>query len=290
MKSSELTYILRLTLILFLVTAAVALLLGGVNALTADRIAAITAEKTAAAIGKKLGVTEVRAKLLPEDKERVIAQLQGEGCRVMMVGDGINDAPALTRADLGVAIGQGTDVAIESADVVLVRDDPMLAAGLLRLGKAVIRNIRQNLFWAFFYNAIGIPLAAGALIPFGIELDPMFAAAAMSLSSFCVVTNALRLRGFRLEREPQKACNTVEPGVCPVQIQEIKEEVPMKTIHIEGMMCPRCVAHVKKALETLDPKVEVSLDEKCAKVQANLDDEALRKAVVDAGYDVVGID
>ena len=247
--------------------------------------------KTGSAIGRKLGVSEVKANLLPEDKERVIAALQSEGRKVMMVGDGINDAPALTRADLGVAIGQGTDVAIESADVVLVRDDPMLAAGMIRLGKAVIRNIRQNLFWAFFYNAIGIPLAAGALIPFGIELDPMFAAAAMSLSSFCVVTNALRLRGFRLEREPQAVCNTVEPGECPVQIQEeIKEEIPMKIIHIEGMMCPHCVAHVKKALEVLDPKVEVILAENCAKIYADVDNDVLTKAVVDAGYTVTSIE
>jgi cation transport ATPase len=246
--------------------------------------------KTGNAIGKKLGVSEVRANLLPEDKERVVASLQSEGRKVMMVGDGINDAPALTRADLGVAIGQGTDVAIESADVVLVRDDPMLAAGMIRLGKAVIRNIRQNLFWAFFYNAIGIPLAAGALIPFGIELDPMFAALAMSLSSFCVVTNALRLRGFRLEREPQ-AIVPNEPGACPVQIQnEIKEENPMKIVHIEGMMCPRCVAHVKKALEVLDPQVEVILEQNCAKIYADVADETLTAAVVEAGYEVTSIE
>ena len=247
-------------------------------------------EKTANAIGRQLGVTEVKASLLPADKERVVAQLQGEGRRVMMVGDGINDAPALTRADLGVAIGQGTDVAIESADVVLVRDDPMLAAGMIRLGKATIRNIRQNLFWAFFYNAIGIPLAAGALIPFGIELDPMFAALAMSLSSFCVVTNALRLRGFRLKRAAAAPEKTAEAGARPVQVQTIKEEVSMKTIHIEGMMCAHCVAHVKKALEPLDPKVEVSLADKSATVRADLDDATLTKAVVDAGYEVVGID
>ena len=247
-------------------------------------------EKTANAIGRQLGVTEVKASLLPADKERVVAQLQGEGRKVMMVGDGINDAPALTRADLGVAIGQGTDVAIESADVVLVRDDPMLAAGMIRLGKATIRNIRQNLFWAFFYNAIGIPLAAGALIPFGIELDPMFAALAMSLSSFCVVTNALRLRGFRLKRAAAAPEKTAEAGARPVQVQTIKEEVPMKTIHIEGMMCAHCVAHVKKALEPLDPKVEVSLADKSATVRADLDDATLTKAVVDAGYEVVGID
>ena len=166
----------------------------------------------------------------------------------------------------------------------------MLAAGMIRLGKATIRNIRQNLFWAFFYNVIGIPLAAGALIPFGIELDPMFAALAMSLSSFCVVTNALRLRGFKLKRAAVAPEKTAEAGARPVQVQSIKEEVPMKTIHIEGMMCAHCVAHVKKALEPLDPKVEVNLASKSATVRADLDDAALTKAVVDAGYEVVGID
>ena len=239
--------------------------------------------QTANAIGKKLGVTDVQASLLPEDKEKVVARLQSEGRRVMMVGDGINDAPALTRADLGVAIGNGTDVAIESADVVLVRDDPALAAGLIRLGRAVIRNIRENLFWAFFYNAIGIPLAAGALTPLGVDLDPMFAALAMSLSSVCVVTNALRLKRFRLNNESKD----VEK---PHPTEKKEEDKPMKTIHIEGMMCQHCVSHVRKALEPLDPKVEVSLDKKCATVRADLDDAALTKAVVDAGYEVTGID
>ena len=239
--------------------------------------------QTANAIGKKLGVTDVQASLLPEDKEKVVARLQREGRRVMMVGDGINDAPALTRADLGVAIGNGTDVAIESADVVLVRDDPALAAGLIRLGRAVIRNIRENLFWAFFYNAIGIPLAAGALTPLGVDLDPMFAALAMSLSSVCVVTNALRLKRFHLNNESKDAEK-------PRLTEKKEEDKPMKTIHIEGMMCQHCVSHVRKALEALDPKVEVSLDKKCATVRADLDDAALTKAVVDAGYEVTGID
>lgn len=251
--------------------------------------------QTANAIGRNLGVTDVRASLLPADKERVIAGLQAEGRKVMMVGDGINDAPALTRADLGVAIGQGTDVAIESADVVLVRDDPTLAAGMIRLGRATIRNIRENLFWAFIYNAIGIPVAAGALMPLGIELDPMFAALAMSLSSVCVVTNALRLRRFRLKRsQTASACGA--SGACPVSIEkpkiqpEEKEEIPMKTVHIEGMMCQHCVSHVKKALEALDPKVEVSLANNCATIAASADDEAIRKAVTEAGYEVTAID
>ena len=236
--------------------------------------------QTANAIGRNLGVTDVRASLLPADKERVIAGLQAEGRKVMMVG---------------AAIGQGTDVAIESADVVLVRDDPTLAAGMIRLGRATIRNIRENLFWAFIYNAIGIPVAAGALMPLGIELDPMFAALAMSLSSVCVVTNALRLRRFRLKRsQTASACGA--SGACPVSIEkpkiqpEEKEEIPMKTVHIEGMMCQHCVSHVKKALEALDPKVEVSLANNCATIAASADDEAIRKAVTEAGYEVTAID
>ena len=248
--------------------------------------------RAARAIGGKLGVTEVRAELLPEDKQAVIAQLQGQGKKVMMVGDGINDAPALVKADLGCAIGQGTDVAIESADVVLMRDDPRLSAGVIRLGRAVIRNIRQNLFWAFFYNAIGIPIAAGVLAPLGIELSPMFAAAAMSMSSVCVVTNALRLRGFKLEYPPvQDAAPAPVAGpVVEDTNQDIKEEnETMKTVKIEGMMCQNCVKHVKKALTPLDPQVEVSLEEKCATVKSDVDDGAIRAAVADAGYEVVGI-
>ena len=241
--------------------------------------------RTAQAIGRKLGVTEVRAELLPEDKQSVIADLQGQGRRVMMVGDGINDAPALVKADLGCAVGQGTDVAIESADVVLMRDDPRLAAGVIRLGRAVIRNIRENLFWAFFYNLIGIPIAAGALAGFGIELNPMIAAAAMSMSSVCVVTNALRLRRFRLDYPPMQT--TAEAVVEPI-IEKIEEDKTMsKTVKIEGMMCQMCVKHVKNALSALDPNVEVSLENKCATIAESVDDEAIRAAVKEAGYEVV---
>ena len=250
-------------------------------------------QRTAQAIGGKLGVTEVRAELLPEDKQSVIADLQGQGRKVMMVGDGINDAPALVKADLGTAIGQGTDVAIESADVVLMRDDPRLAAGVIRLGRAVIRNIKENLFWAFFYNMIGIPIAAGVLAPLGVELNPMIAAAAMSMSSVCVVTNALRLRRFRLDYPelPSKA-----PGMAPAApvvdiepaINTVKEEKTMtKTVKIEGMMCQMCVKHVKTALSALDPNVEVSLENKCATIDANVDDAAIKAAVTEAGYEVV---
>ena len=257
--------------------------------------------QTAQAIGRRLGVSEVRASLLPADKERVIAEMQAAGRKVMMVGDGINDAPALTRADLGTAIGQGTDVAIESADVVLVRDDPMLAAGIVRLGRAVIRNIRQNLFWAFFYNAIGIPIAAGALTPLGIELDPMFAALAMSLSSVTVVTNALRLRNFRLpapKAQPQEApAAEAVPAAHSQSVMEPthtdipkEEDTHMKTVHIEGMMCKNCVAHVTKALLTLDPNVTVSLESNSATIADSADDAAIRQAVADAGYEVTGIE
>lgn len=258
--------------------------------------------RAAKAIGGQLGVGEVRAQLLPQDKQDVIADLQSQGKKVMMVGDGINDAPALVKADLGAAVGQGTDVAIESADVVLMRDDPRLAAGVIRLGRAVIRNIKQNLFWAFFYNLIGIPIAAGALTKLGIELNPMIAAAAMSMSSVCVVTNALRLRRFKLDL-PDAGPAESGDGAQAVTVvhtdlpdgnstdskNNIKEEQTMKkTVKIEGMMCQMCVKHVKNALSALDPNVEVSLENKCATVDEKVDDAAIAAAVKEAGYEVVG--
>ena len=271
----------------------------GLRATTAEAIADLNAlgvrtvmltgdnARAAQAIGGRVGVSEVRAELLPEDKQNVIADLQGQGRKVMMVGDGINDAPALVKADLGTAVGQGTDVAIESADVVLMRDDPRLAAGVIRLGRVVIRNIRQNLFWAFFYNSIGIPIAAGALAPLGVELSPMIAAAAMSMSSVCVVTNALRLRRFHLNYREDTAPAAKAAPVSNI----IKEEMTMsKTVKIEGMMCQMCVKHVKTALQALDPAVEVSLENKCATLKADADDEAIRAAVTGAGYEVVGIE
>ena len=259
-------------------------------------------ERAARAIGDRLGVGEVRAQLLPRDKQDVIAELQNQGRRVMMVGDGINDAPALVKADLGAAVGQGTDVAIESADVVLMRDDPRLAAGVIRLGRAVIRNIKENLFWAFFYNLIGIPIAAGALSGLGVELNPMIAAAAMSMSSVCVVTNALRLRRFRLDlpeigdagsddgfQAVTVVHTAVQTAAHPYNSNTVKEENPMKkTVKIEGMMCQMCVKHVKTALSALDPNVEVSLENKCATLDAGVDDAAIAAAVKEAGYEVVG--
>ena len=256
-------------------------------------------KKTAQTIASELGVGEVIAEVLPQDKERIVREKQAAGRRVAMIGDGINDAPALARADVGIAIGAGTDVAISSADVVLMKSDLMDAVDAIRLSRQTIRNIRQNLFWAFFYNCIGIPIAAGALwVPFGIKLSPMIGAAAMSLSSVCVVSNALRLRFFKAG---ERVSQTGDPVVLPHSEQpnpsetakNKEENVMEKTIRVEGMMCMHCVAHVKKALEEL-PGVtaEVDLDGGRAVVRAEQlpDDAALTSAVTEAGYKVVGIE
>ncbi len=261
--------------------------------------------RTAEAIGRELGVTEVMAEVLPQDKEAKIQSLQAQGKKVAMVGDGINDAPALARADVGLAIGAGTDVAIESADIVLMKSDLLDAAGAVELSRATIRNIKQNLFWAFFYNALGIPLAAGVFVhALGWQLDPMFAAAAMSLSSVTVVSNALRLRLWKSKFRPghsEASC----PAQCPAQAAEQKTpkesqttdtittggNTPMeKIVKIEGMMCPRCQAHVEKALNAL-PGVTaaVDLESGTATVQGQVSDEALTQAVTEAGYTVVSI-
>lgn len=255
-------------------------------------------KKTAAAIASELGVREVIAEVLPQDKERIVREKQAAGRKVAMVGDGINDAPALARADVGIAIGAGTDVAISSADVVLMKSDLMDAVDAIRLSRQTIRNIRQNLFWAFFYNCIGIPIAAGALwVPFGIKLSPMIGAAAMSLSSVCVVSNALRLRFFKVsEREKTQKDPVILPQSevkTPEAAQHKEENVMEKTIKVEGMMCMHCVAHVKKALEEL-PGVtaEVDLDGGKAVVRAEKlpADAVLTGAVTEAGYKVVGIE
>ena len=255
-------------------------------------------KKTAAAIASELGVREVIAEVLPQDKERIVREKQAAGRKVAMVGDGINDAPALARADVGIAIGAGTDVAISSADVVLMKSDLMDAVDAIRLSRQTIRNIRQNLFWAFFYNCIGIPIAAGALwVPFGIKLSPMIGAAAMSLSSVCVVSNALRLRFFKAsEREKMQQAPVILPQSevkTPEAAQHKEENVMEKTIKVEGMMCMHCVAHVKKALEEL-PGVtaEVDLDGGKAVVRAEKlpEDAMLTGAVTEAGYKVVGIE
>ena len=257
--------------------------------------------RTADAIGRELGVTEVMAEVLPQDKERKIAALQSQGKKVAMVGDGINDAPALARADVGLAIGAGTDVAIESADIVLMKSDLMDAAAAVELSRAAIRNIKQNLFWAFFYNTLGIPLAAGVFFPLlQWQLNPMFAAAAMSLSSVTVVSNALRLRFFKsrfssaaVSGEAGAACT----AGCPVALQAIDDQQeqggkePMaKTMKIEGMMCAHCSGRVEKALNGL-PGVTATVDLAAgtASVTGDATDEALTKAVTDAGYTVVSI-
>lgn len=252
-------------------------------------------ERTAHAIQKQLEIDTVIAEVLPQDKEREVSKLQQAGKTVAMVGDGVNDAPALARADVGIAIGAGTDVAIESADVVLMKNDLLDVVTAIKLSKAVIKNIKENLFWAFFYNACGIPLAAGVFYQaLGWKLSPMFGAATMSLSSFFVVSNALRLRFFHVlkkNKEEEKEESIIEEA--EKKKEQIKEEKPMKTMKIEGMMCPHCQAAVTKALNALDGvKAEVNLEEKTASIQAEntVSDDMLKKAVEDAGYEVVSIE
>ncbi len=257
--------------------------------------------RTARAIGRQVGLDAVVADVLPGDKESVIRQLSASG-RVAMVGDGINDAPALTRADVGIAIGAGADVALEAAEVVLMKSRLTDVPAAIRLSRQVLKNIHENLFWAFFYNCIGIPLAAGILVPFlGISLNPMFAAAAMSLSSFCVVTNALRLNLFTINSDRHDRKKEMVP--MPEFITGFKEiedhhkeenkmaETMVKTLNIEGMMCAHCQAHVKKALEGVAgvTQVEVSLEDKTATVSLTpgTEEQALVDAVTEAGYKVV---
>lgn len=259
--------------------------------------------RTAEAIRQRMGIGEVVAGVLPEGKEKVIADLQREGCKVAMVGDGINDAPALVRADVGIAIGAGTDVAIESADVVLMKSSLMDAVTAIRLSKAVLRNIKENLFWAFFYNVICIPVAAGALYPFwGITLNPMIGAAAMSLSSVTVVTNALRLKGFRIlpgQRAAEEQAEGVNPENIPVTIVEApgqkpglereEREVMKKTVlKVDGMMCVMCKKHVEEALSKMPgvEKAEVDLEAKTATVEStgDISREDFGKVITEAGY------
>ena len=260
-------------------------------------------QRTADAIGRQAGVDEVIAGVLPDGKEAVIRRLQESG-KVAMVGDGINDAPALTRADTGIAIGAGTDVAIDAADVVLMNSRLSDVPAAIRLSRATLRNIHENLFWAFLYNTIGIPLAAGVFIPFGLTLNPMFGAAAMSLSSFCVVSNALRLNLFDLHstRHDHKTKNAVTLPAALTQpaaeehttASDVKEDPTMKkTLNVEGMMCGHCEARVKKALEALPEVAEavVSHEAGTAVVTLNADvaDDMLKKAVEDQDYKVTGI-
>ena len=251
-------------------------------------------QRTANAIARQIGVDQVIAQVLPQDKAKCVAQLQQQGQRVAMVGDGVNDAPALAQADVGLAIGAGTDIAIESADVVLMKISLLDIPAAMDLSRAVLRNIKQNLFWAFFYNSIGIPVAAGVLYPaLHLTLNPMLAAAAMSLSSVCVVSNALRLRGWKPPVFPDQPAPTAPlPESAVFQSQGKEENTVNKTIHIDGMMCTHCTGRVEKALNDL-PGVEatVDLDSKSAAVTCTPDvsDDTLRQAVEDAGYHVTGI-
>ena len=272
--------------------------------------------RTAEAIRKRMDIPRVIAGVLPEGKEQVIAELQAQGHKVAMIGDGINDAPALARADVGIAIGAGTDVAIESADIVLMKSDLLDAVDAVRLSKAVIRKIKEGLFWAFFYNVVCIPVAAGALVHWGIHLNPMFGAAAMSLSSVTVVANALRLKGFK-PTAAVKSSEAAETGV--VQLQSLglmpktteviaaenaaadrnnKDENKItggltmeKVLKVEGMTCGNCQKHVKNALAKMEgvTGVEVSLEAKTATVQATRDIPVaeFEKVIADAGYELV---
>lgn len=265
-------------------------------------------EVTAQAIKEQVGIDEVIAGVLPTQKEKKISALKQAGHKVAMIGDGVNDAPALASADVGIAIGAGTDVAIESADIVLMKNDLLDAVGAVKLSKAVIRNIKENLFWAFFYNSIGIPLAAGVLYPlFQIKLNPMFGAAAMSLSSVCVVSNALRLRWVKLH-DAKKTQSEPHQDVAASTIADINQHNALDnnikstnndkgessmttTISIEGMMCAHCQAHVEKALKEVAgvTEVTVSLENKNAVVTGDASVEALKQAVVDAGYEVTDV-
>lgn len=231
-------------------------------------------DTTARAIARSVGIDDVFAELLPQDKEKTISSLVATGKKTAMVGDGINDAPALARADVGIALSNGTDIAIESADIVLMSNDLLGVVSAVRLSRAVIENIRQNLFWAFFYNIIGIPLAAGVLYAaLGLRLTPMFGALAMSLSSLFVVSNALRLKMFK----PYK-----------YKFSNEEDKSMKKSFAVEGMMCQNCVKHVQKALDEIGVKARVSLDDHTAIIEdaCGVTDEAIRKAIVDAGYKV----
>ena len=246
-------------------------------------------ERTAKAIGAKAGVDEVIAGVLPDGKESVIRNMQQKG-KVIMVGDGINDAPALTSADIGIAIGAGADVAIDAADVVLMKSCLSDVPAAIRLSRATLRNIHENLFWAFIYNIIGIPLAAGAFISvLGWQLNPMFAALAMSLSSFSVVTNALRLNFFRMYDSQR---NHLIKNINKIMTKK-ETKTMTKTLKIEGMMCGHCEMHTKKALEALDGVTEATVSHKTGTAVVTLEksvsDDVLMQAVADQGYKVTDI-
>jgi Cu+-exporting ATPase len=238
-------------------------------------------ENTADAIASQVGIESVISEVLPGDKAGAIKKLKDKGRNVLMVGDGINDAPALVEADIGMAIGSGTDIAMESADIVLMNGSLKGVSAAVSLSRATIRNIKQNLFWAFFYNSLGIPIAAGVLYPF-FTMSPMLGAAAMSMSSVFVVTNALRLRNFRMPAErmcEEMKCNLIE------------EDIKMETvIRVDGMMCPHCKARVESVCKGVAGATDavVDLQAKTVTVSGNADVALLKKAIVDAGYEVVG--
>ena len=254
-------------------------------------------KRTATAVAKNVGVDAVISDVLPDEKEAVIKRLSEQG-NVAMVGDGINDAPALTRADVGIAVGAGTDVAIDSADIVLMKNELCDVSAAIRLSRKTLMNIKENLFWAFFYNCIGIPIAAGVLIPIGFALSPMIGAAAMSLSSFCVVTNALRLNlvnvyDARRDREHKKAAIPdfiSGEAACNIKKEDNNMKI-VKVLTVEGMMCGHCKARVEQVLSAVDgvEKAEVDLEKKTATVTLSHDVDCgtLKKAVTDAGYKVV---
>ena len=252
----------------------------------------------AKAIAEKAGIDDFIAEVLPEDKEKFVTKLRSEGYNVAMVGDGINDAPALAAADLGIAIGAGTDIAIESADVVLMQSKLTDAEAAIRLSRKTVLNIKENLFWAFIYNLLCIPLAAGVFASLGVSLNPMWASAAMSVSSVCVVLNALRLRLFKSEPKkkkiPSKERVSEEKTENEIKTEKInqKENIKMKTVKIEGMSCMHCAGRVQKALEALEgtESVKVDLDKGIAEYEGTASEEAIRKAVEDAGYEVTKVE
>jgi len=245
-------------------------------------------KRTAEAIRKQLHIDRVVAEVMPQDKESEIRRIQETGKKVAMIGDGINDAPALARADVGIAIGAGTDIAIESADIVLMKSDLLDAVTAIQLSKAVIRNIKQNLFWAFFYNSVGIPLAAGVFFSLlGWKLNPMFGAAAMSMSSVCVVSNALRLKLFK----PKRATIHQNP-IDDIKTEGVDSDMK-KVISIKGMSCEHCQARVEKALnavEGVEAKVDLKKNNATVTLKTPVDDEVLMSAVKEAGYEPVSIE
>lgn len=257
-------------------------------------------KNVAKTIAELAGIEKVISEVMPQDKEKEVAKLQNEGHKVAFVGDGINDSPALVKSDIGIAIGSGTDIAVESADIVLVKNDLLDVVTALELSKKVINNIKMNLFWAFFYNIIGIPIAAGVFyLNFGLKLSPMIGAGAMSLSSVCVVTNALRLRKFKNRYENSKTNNelkNITENKTSSQnkgIKNKKENLKMATVKIDGMQCNHCKMSVEKALSKLDgvEKVDVSLEKKQAVITTTKDisDEKIKSAVEEEGYTVIEI-